>query len=125
MRKQIYENKISAEPYPRVTRFTVLRVRGGERRGGKRGGVAGTDRGVEGNLDCPQDYRETTDCEVNRKQRRHLNGLCVREAGQSEKEGIRETEREEAMRMDSVGTGKAISLMTLAMFSPLQQQQAE
>lgn len=47
--------------------------------------MTGIDRGIEGNLVCPQDYRATTDCEVNRIQRRHLNKLCVREAERGEK----------------------------------------
>lgn len=127
MRRQIYQNQISAERYPQVTRFFPVLpcVRTGEtEEGGKkkeRGFGGGYTEGVEGNLDCQQDYRATADCEVNRKQRRHLNKLCVREAERSKKaaaaareRGLERQKREEAPRMDSVGTGKAFSLVTLS-----------
>lgn len=90
MRKQIYQNQISAEYCPQVTRFAVLPERGEERQRGGAGGLTGIDEGgggwglVEGDLDCLQDYQATADCEANKKQRRHLNKLCACEAERSE-----------------------------------------
>ena len=77
-----------------------------------RGKIAGVWQGLVGvNLDCPQDYWAKAGGEVNRKQQRHQNKLW-----ESSKGGLKR-EREEAMMVDTVGTSKAIWLMTLAMFS--------
>lgn len=87
MRKQIYQNQIWAQHYPQVTRFKVLLSElDEETREEDRRGLIGIDwEGRGGDVDCPQDYWEKADCEVNGKQRWHLTELSARKAERGEK----------------------------------------